>query len=315
MANSGFRSYKYCKTLIEDLKNWFTEHPTSTNIIKYLALIAMIFIFITWIRRFLKKKLPDNSLKYKSQKGIEVIGYFLAILITISYFTGSIKDFGLAIGLLTAGITITLQELILSIAGSFYIFFVKVYKPGDRIEINGIKGDVIDIDSIYTSMMEIGEWVSSDNYTGRIVKLSNAFVFKGPVYNYSQDFPFVWDEFNLPIRYGSDMELAKKIIIEVAQDKLSGYVQESLAKWKGVVDKYYIEDALVDPTLAITITDNWTQMNLRYIVDYKKRRYTKHLLNEEIGRKIRETNGAVILASETFEIVSIPSVNVKTETK
>ena len=301
--------------MIEDLKNWFTEHPTSTNIIKYLALIAMIFIFITWIRRFLKKKLPDNSLKYKSQKGIEVIGYFLAILITISYFTGSIKDFGLAIGLLTAGITITLQELILSIAGSFYIFFVKVYKPGDRIEINGIKGDVIDIDSIYTSMMEIGEWVSSDNYTGRIVKLSNAFVFKGPVYNYSQDFPFVWDEFNLPIRYGSDMELAKKIIIEVAQDKLSGYVQESLAKWKGVVDKYYIEDAQVDPTLAITITDNWTQMNLRYIVDYKKRRYTKHLLNEEIGRKIRETNGAVTLASETFEIVSIPSVNVKNETK
>lgn len=167
--------------MFEDLKFWFTEHPTATNLMKYLALIALVFIFIAWIRRFLKKKLPDNSLKYKSQKGIEVIGYILVTLITISYFTGSIKDFGLAIGLLTAGITITLQELILSIAGSFYIFFVKVYKPGDRIEINGIKGDVIDIDSIYTTMMEIGEWISSDNYSGRIVKLSNAFVFKGPV--------------------------------------------------------------------------------------------------------------------------------------
>ena len=94
---------------------------------------------------------------------------------------------------------ITLQELILSIAGSLYIFFVKVYQPGDRIEINGIKGDVIDINSMYTTMMEIGEWVSSDNYSGRIVKLSNAFVFKGPIYNFSQDFPFIWDEFNLPI--------------------------------------------------------------------------------------------------------------------
>lgn len=282
---------------------------------KYLALIALVFIFIAWIRRFLKKKLPDNSLKYKSQKGIEVIGYILVILITISYFTGSIKDFGLAIGLLTAGITITLQELILSIAGSFYIFFVKVYKPGDRIEINGIKGDVIDIDSIYTTMMEIGEWISSDNYSGRIVKLSNAFVFKGPVYNYSQDFPFVWDEFNLPIRYGSDTELAKSIIISVAQDKLSDYVQESIAQWKVVVDKYYIEDALVDPTLAITMTDNWIQFNLRYIVDYKKRRYTKHLLNEEIGKKIQETNGKVMLASATFEIISIPTVNVKNESK
>ncbi len=297
--------------MIEDLKLWLSEHPATTNILKYLVWIFLVFALVAWIRRILKKKLPDNSMKYKSQKGIEIMGYFLVILITISYFTGSIKDFGLAIGLLTAGITITLQELILSIAGSFYIFFVKVYKPGDRIEINGIKGDVIDIDSIYTTMMEIGEWVSSDNYTGRIVKLSNAFVFKGPVYNYSQDFPFVWDEFNLPIRYGSDMELAKKIIIEVAQDKLSGYVQESIADWKGVVEKYYIEDAQVDPTLAITMTDNWTQMNLRYIVDYKKRRYVKHLLNEEIGRKIEATNGAVILASATFEVVSIPTVKIE----
>lgn len=235
------------------------------------------------------------------------------ILITITYFTGSIKDFGLALGLLTAGITITLQEIILSIAGSFYIFFVKVYKPGDRIEINGIKGDVIDIDSIYTTMMEIGEWVSSDNYSGRIVKLSNAFVFKGPVYNYSQDFPFVWDEFNLPIRYESDIELAKSIIISVAQENLSEYVNDSVAEWKNVVEKYYIEDAQVEPTLAITMTDNWIQFNLRYIVDYKKRRYIKNILNEEIGKRIRETNGKVTLASVTVEIVRIPPVKMNEE--
>ena len=243
--------------MIENLKYWFVNFPNSTNIIKYLAWILLVYIFISWIRRFLKKSLPDNSIKYKTQKGVEVFGYILVILITINYFTGSIKDLGLAIGLLTAGITITLQELILSIAGSFYIFFVKVYKPGDRIEINGIKGDIIDIDSIYTTMMEIGEWVSSDNYSGRIVKLSNAFVFKGPVYNYSQDFPFVWDEFNLPIRYGSDIELAKSLVIKVAQERLSEYVNNSISDWKDIVEKYYIEDAQVDPTLAITMTDNW----------------------------------------------------------
>ena len=299
--------------MIEELKYWFTEHPILLSIFKYLVWIILILSIIAWARRLLKKRLPDNSLRYKSQKGIEIIGYFFAILITITYFTGNIKDFGLAIGLLTAGITITLQELFLSIAGSFYIFFVHVYKPGDRIEINGIKGDVIDIDSIYTTMMEIGQWVSSDNYSGRIVKLSNAFVFKGPVYNYSQDFPFVWDEFNLPIRYGSDIEMAKNIIISIAQEYLSEYVNASISDWKDVVDKYYIEDAQVNPTLAITMTDNWIQFNLRYIVDYKKRRFTKHILNEEIGKRIQQTNDKVILASATFEIVKIPTINLKEE--
>ncbi|MCB0479610.1 MAG: mechanosensitive ion channel family protein [Crocinitomicaceae bacterium] len=293
--------------MLEDIQNWFQNHPTTTHILKYLVWVLVIFLLIAWIRRTLKKRITNDTLKYRSQKSVEIIGYFLVIIITVSYFTGSIKDFGLAIGLLTAGITITLQELILSIAGSFYILFVKVYQPGDRIEINGIKGDVIDVDSIYTTMMEIGEWVSSDNYSGRIVKLSNAFVFRGPVYNYSQDFPFVWDEFNLPIRYGSDMDLAKTIVIDVAQEHLRQYVNESLSEWKSVVDKYYIEDANVDPTLAITITDNWMQLNLRYIVDYKKRRITKNLLNEEIAKRIQATNGKVELASTTIEIVRIPT--------
>ncbi|MEY8848542.1 mechanosensitive ion channel family protein [Psychroserpens sp. XS_ASV72] len=296
--------------LFEQINQWINKYPVTSNIFKYIIWAVLILLTIAFLRRYLRRKLPDNSIRYKSQKAVEIFGYFLLVIVTISFFTGSIKDFALAIGLLTAGITITLQELILSVAGSFYIFFVGVYKPGDRIEINNIKGDVIDIDSIYTTMMEIGEWVSSDNYSGRIVKLSNAFVFKGPVYNYSRDFPFVWDEFNIPIRYGSDLELAKSIVVKTASEILSEYVNQSISEWNQVVNKYYIENAQVEPTLAITMTDNWVQFNLRYIVDYKKRRSTKHLLNERIGNDIMKTEGKVQLASTTVEIIKIPNINI-----
>jgi hypothetical protein len=237
------------------------------------------------------------------------------VIIAITYFTGTIKDFTLIIGLFTAGIAFTLQELILSIAGSLYIFLVKVYEPGDRIEINGIKGDVIDVDSVYTTMMEIGEWVSSDNYSGRIVKLSNAFVFKGPVYNYSKDFPFIWDEFNLPIRYDSDVDLAKSIVIKIASETLSEFTANSKSQWKDVVNKYYIEDAQVDPTLAITLTDNWIQFNIRYIVDFKKRRITKHTLNDSIRVAVENTKGKVMLASTTIELIKIPDLKVNLDGK
>jgi small-conductance mechanosensitive channel len=301
--------------ILEYTREWMTEHPLTISIVKYVVWLIAIILLISFTRRVLRKSLPDATVRYKTQKGIEIFGYILIIFLTISYFTGNIKDFTLAIGLFTAGIAITLQELILSIAGSFYIFFIKVYKPGDRIEINGIKGDVIDIDSIYTTMMEIGEWVSTDNYSGRIVKLSNSFVFKGAIYNYSQDFPFVWDELNLPIRYGSNLELAKSIVIKISSEILSDYVSESLANWKKVVKRYYIEDAEVEPTLAITITDNWIQFNIRYIVDYRRRRHTKHLLNEEIGKAILETKGQVMLASATMEIVKIPPINIDNEAK
>ncbi|WNH10640.1 mechanosensitive ion channel family protein [Thalassobellus suaedae] len=296
---------------MEQLKNWIIENPTIFSVVKYILLVVFVLILIQLIRRLLRKKVTDTVARYKSQKSIEIIGYVILIFLSFSYFTGNIKDFTLAIGIFTAGIAFTLQELILSIAGSLYIFIVKVYKPGDRIEINGIKGDVIDVDSIYTTMMEIGQWVSSDNYSGSIVKLSNAFVFKEYyIYNYSQNFPFIWDEFNLPIKYGSDVELTKSIVIKIASEILSEYTSKSKAQWKEVVNKYYIEDAIVDPTLAITLTDNWIQFNLRYIVDYKKRRQIKHVLNDKIHKELEKTKGKVTLASTTLELIEIPEIKV-----
>lgn len=300
---------------LEYLKSWLSENPTIVSLAKYLILAALVVSGIQIFRGLLRKKISNSSLRYRSQKGIEIIGYILLVILSLSYFTGNIQDFTLIIGLFSAGIAFTLQELILSIAGSLYIFLVKVYLPGDRIEMNGIKGDVIDIDSIYTTMMEIGEWVSSDNYSGRIVKISNAFVFKGPIYNYSKDFPFIWDEFNLPIRYGSDVDLAKSIVIQVATEVLAEYTAQSRLQWETVVSKYYIENAVVDPTLAIKLTDNWIQFNLRYIVDYRKRRYTMNLLQEKIGLEILNTNGAVVIASSTFELVQMPELKINVQPK
>ncbi|AOW20685.1 mechanosensitive ion channel family protein [Urechidicola croceus] len=300
---------------LDKIKEFLLENPTLVNIVKYALLVVFILLIIQILRRFLRKNILDASARYKTQKGVEIFGYILLVILTFSYFTGNIKDFSVAIGLFTAGIAFTLQELILSIAGSIYIFVVKVYKPGDRIEINGIKGDVIDVDSVYTTMMEIGEWVTSDNYSGRIVKLSNAFVFKGPIYNYTQDFPFIWDEFDLPIRYGSDIELAKSIVIKIASEMLLDYTTHSKSKWKEVVNKYYIEDAHLDPTLAISLTDNWIQFNLRYIVDFKKRRYVKNQLNEAIRKEFEKTNGKVVLASTTVELIKLPEIKVDLSSK
>lgn len=300
---------------LEHIKQFISENPFLWSAIRFLVILVIVLICIRLLRRYLKNRISDTVMRYKAQKGIEILGYVLLVILAILYFSGSIKDFTIIVGLFTAGIAFTLQELILSIAGSMYIFLVKVYKPGDRIEINGIKGDVIDVDSIYTTMMEIGQWVSSDNYSGRIVKISNAFVFKGPIYNYSQDFPFIWDEFNLPIRYGSDIDLAKSIIIKIASELLSEYITSSKTQWESVVNKYYIEDAQIDPTLAISLTDNWIQFNLRYIVDFKKRRFVKHLLNDKIRTEIEATNGKIVLASATVELIKIPDLKVNLDGK
>ncbi|MDV7138435.1 mechanosensitive ion channel [Maribacter sp. TH_r10] len=290
----------------------FLKDPFVLKGLRLFIWIVFIIVCIGFLRKLAKRRIENLNLRYKAQKGIEVIGYLLIILLFLITFTlESVKDYTIIIGLFTAGLTFTLQELILSVAGSFYIFFVRVYKPGDRIEINNIMGDVIDIDSIYTTIMEMGEWVSSDNYSGRIVKISNAFVFKGPIKNYSMDFPFVWDELNILVTYDSDIEMAKEIIQGSAVELLSDYTDKSKANWAKMVERYYIENAKLDPTLAIGLTDNWITINLRYITDYKLRRSTKHRLFESIEHSISLTNGKVKLASATLQLLKIPEMNVR----
>ncbi len=296
---------------MQELSN-FLSQPIVIKTIKFLLWVVIIVISIGFLRKTAKKHIDSITYRYKVQKGIEVVGYVLIILLVLLSFTlESVKDYTIIIGLFTAGIAFTLQELILSIAGSFYIFAVRVYKPGDRIEINGIKGDVLDIDSVYTTIMEMGEWVSSDNYSGRIVKISNAFVFKGAIKNYSMDFPFVWDELNILITYGSDVELAKKIVLDRSLELLSDYTENSKARWKEMVARYYIENATLDPTIAVRLTDNWIELNLRYITDYKLRRSTKHRLFENIEKSISKTKGKVNLASSTLQLLKIPEMEVK----
>ncbi len=289
--------------------------PTFIKLMKLLLWIGITVAVVTFFRRSARKRIENTVFRYKTQKLIEILGYIMIILLVVMFVTvDNVRDYTIIIGLFTAGLTFTLQELILSIAGSFYIFAVRVYKPGDRIEINGITGDVIDIDSIYTTLMEIGGWVSSDNYSGRIVKISNAYVFKGPIHNYSLDFPFVWDELNILITYESDLEEAKSLILHEANEMLLGYTRASTAKWEELVERYYIENAALEPSLAVKLTDNWMQLNLRYITDYKKRRMTQQDLFERIESVFKAKGQAVYFASTTLQLLKIPEVDVRMHT-
>jgi small-conductance mechanosensitive channel len=295
--------------LFEELRNWETG-GLLLRLAQFIFWVAIV-LFLLWLaRKGINSSITDNTTRYRARKIIRLIGVILILLLVIISFTGELRYFTIAIGILSAGIAFALQEVILSLAGWIAIFSAKMYQPGDRIELNGVKGDVIDIGITRTTLMEIGEWVGSDNYSGRIVQVSNGAVFKGPVRNYSTDFPFVWDEINLPVKFGSDLKLADTLIQDIARQRLLSYARYADEHWKQMVGKYLIENANVEPTLTFKLTDNWVEFNLRYVVDFKKRRSTRHQLFSEIYDALLATDGRVSLASETFELSGMPELKV-----
>ncbi len=219
------------------IRHWLTD-PYVTKFALAIGGIFFISIVSRLAKRSLPHYLPGSDSRYYARKIITFLGYFGVLILVASIFRDSLGGLSVAIGVASAGIAFALQEVIASVAGWIAISFGGFYETGDRVQLGGIRGDVIDIGILRTTLMELGEWVQSDLYTGRIVRIANSFVFKEPVFNYSGDFPFLWDEIKVPVKYGSDHRLARRILERVVQEVVSQETTEkAMTAWKGMVQQ------------------------------------------------------------------------------
>ena len=268
-----------------------------------MAAIALVLFLVHLLRQYFSQQIEDADIRYRARKVVTLSGVLLVFLVLIAGFSSNLSNLTLALGAASAGIAFALQEVIASFAGWLALVLGGFYRVGDRVELGGIKGDVIDISILRTTLMEMGSWVDGDLYNGRIVRVANSFVFKEPVFNYSGEFPFLWDELTLPIHYGSDRALTRQLIEQVALEELSDYTQEAQKTWKQLVRSYRIEDARILPLVTMTANDNWLTFTLRYVVNHRHRRIVKDRLFTRLLDSIEASEGKVRLASTTIELV------------
>jgi len=276
--------------------------PTVGKLITVLIGILVIYGIRRVIRRTLSARVDDKTTRYRTRKLVEFASYVVLALFIATVFSDKLGGFTVAFGVAGAGIAFALQEVIASAAGWIAITFGSFYKIGDRVMLGGIKGDVIDIGVLRTTVFQIGDWVDGDLYNGRVVRLANSFVFKEPVFNYSADFPFLWDELTVPIRHGSDRARAQRLLEEVAEAVTGEYAKTVQKTWDAMTRNYVIENARVDPFVTMTMDENWMTYTVRYVTEFKRRRITKDALFRRILDRIDATSGAVGIASAAQEI-------------
>ena len=291
--------------------NALINEPLYLKILIGLVGMAVILGLAQLVQRTLTKSVESPDLRYRMRKIIAFLGYMFAVLYLAGVFSEQLHSITVALGVASAGIAFALQEVIVSIAGWFAISFGRFYKIGDRVQLSGTVGDVIDIGVFATTLMEIGEWVKADQYSGRIVRIANSFVFTEPVYNFSADFPYLWDEVVIPVKYGSDIQLARSILEQAAEQVVGEYLEPAKAHWKKIYSKYRLEHENIEPVVTLIANDNWLEFTLRYIVDYKKRRAAKDQLFEYIVNRIEQTGSKVAIASSTLQLVDLPAVKLE----
>jgi len=274
-----------------------------------VAVIVGLFI-IRLLQRLAGRSIAETATRYRVRKFIGFAGYLVLLLILFSMMSGRLGQVSVIFGVAGAGIAFSLQEVIASIAGWIAISFGGFYRPGDRVQLGGITGDVIDIGMLRTTLMEIGDWVKGDLYNGRIVRVANSFVFKEPVYNYSADFSFLWDEFKIPVKYGGDWQLAQKLIEGAVAEHVEEFDAAAAAAWKVMVSKYLIEEARTAPMVTLVVNDNWIEFTARYVVDFRRRRAVKDAIMRSLLAAFEAHADKVGFGSTTVELVGMPPLRI-----
>ncbi|UCC95569.1 MAG: mechanosensitive ion channel [Candidatus Omnitrophota bacterium] len=235
---------------------------------------VLIFIFVGIVNR----RIQNVRVKHIVRKNIIYLLNILILLYIIFIWLRNINSITIFLSVIGAGIALALQEVILCMAGWFLIMVRRPFEVGDRIELGGVKGDVIDIRLFQVSLLEIGNWVGADQSTGRIVNVPNSEIFKRENYNYSRGFEFIWNEIKVLVTFESDWKRAEEIMIHHAVKEAKGMEEIVKKKITQMTRHYMIYYEKLTPIVYIDIKDSGVELSLRYLTEARKRRATHDVL-------------------------------------
>ena len=268
---------------------------------------VLYFVFQIFLDVVIFRRIKNAKTRYSFKKANQALFILVSALLILRIWIIDPQVLVVAYGLIAAGVAISLQDVFKNFAGTIIIFLASPYRVGDRIEINGKFGDVIDIGILYTSLLELREWIGGDQPTGRISIVPNGHVLTQVVNNYTKDHDFIWDEFTFPVTYGSDWRRASILMLEIVKKTTQETTKNAERQIFSLEEKYYLSKRNIEPMVFVVPTDNWIQLNIRYVVNTRSRRLVKNELLSSILSAIEHEDG-IKIASQTFTISGSPTI-------
>ncbi|HEX2166742.1 MAG TPA: mechanosensitive ion channel domain-containing protein [Longimicrobiales bacterium] len=237
------------------------------------AVLLLIFLALrTVLLVMVRRHVADDRSRYHWRKGITyalaIAGLFIAARI---WFVG-FRYLATFLGIAAAGLVIALKEPLLNIAAWLFLIWRRPFSVGDRIEVSGHIGDVIDVRIFQFSLLEVGNWVGADQSTGRVIHVPNGLLFTEPVANYTRGFPYIWNELEIAITYESNWRAAKALLLEVAKEHGHTLTDEAEDEVLALGRRFMIFYTTLAPTVYTRISDRGIALAVRYVCDPRRRR-------------------------------------------
>ena len=274
---------------MESFSNWLQTNLGIDTVAQQKLLISVLIVLIlSVLHRVLHstfiERLQDQGRRYQWQKALSYTSTTLGVIAISLVWIEGVQYAATYLGLLSAGLAIALKDPITNIVAWVFILWRKPFEVGDRIEIGPYAGDVVDQRIFQFSMMEIGNWVDSDQSTGRILHIPNGMIFTSGVANYTHGPDFIWNEIPVLVTFESDWEKAKGILQKIADTHDISLNKEAAKEFEAATRKFLLKYNKLTAIVYTNVVDSGVMLTIRYLCRPRQRRGTTEAIWEEILR-------------------------------
>jgi small-conductance mechanosensitive channel len=278
--------------ILQDKSRGFSENLI---LLIYLFLISLFFYRVIQFAIDRIKPPIDAQAQYNRRKIGRTI---FAAVYTIAFFPiifSSLNFLPTILGLAAAGIVISLKEVWLNVVGWFVILGSNGFKVGDRIEIEGIMGDVVNIGLGKFTLVEVCHEAGFEQSTNRLIHFPNHHVILHKFFVVSEKMDFIWDEFQFQTSLNSPWEKIETICIDILHNELILAPEIIEQKLKELSKNYLLRLGKRTPIVYTTLHRGRIVFSLRYLTPIRSKRLNRIIISKALLRKLRENPEIEIL--------------------
>ncbi len=276
-----------------------------THLVILGVVLALVFAGAVMWRHVTFRYVQDVRRRHQFLQARRLVLAIAVVLILLFNFASEIGAVATVMGFAAAGIALALQNVLLSIAGYFFLIGKFGIKVGDRVQITGVTGDVIDIGLVKLSLMELGGTGNDHEPTGRVAVFSNAIVFQ-PSGNFFKQAPgsnFVWKEVSLTLSPDCDYRLAEKRLLDAIEEVFARYRETIQRQYREMEKSLNMDVEMPRPQSRLALNQQGLQVTIRYPVETRNAIQTA----DAVTRRLLDAIGR----EPTLKLVSQATPNIQ----
>ncbi|HVA79493.1 MAG TPA: mechanosensitive ion channel family protein [Candidatus Binataceae bacterium] len=254
----------------------------TVRLVGLLSLLGMIAAGAYLWRYFTVRFVADPRRRHQLLAARRLAMWVGIVFVVLLNFANQMGAFATIMGFAAAGIAVALQNVILSVAGYFFLIGRFGIRAGDRVQLGTVTGDVINIGLVKLTLVELAG--TDLQPTGRVVVYSNAIVFQpnGNFYKQAPGMSFVWNEVRLTLAPECDYRLAEKRLLEAVEEVFSRYRDKVQGDFRHLESDLHMMLDNPRPTSRMMLTSAGLEMIIRYPAGVR----TSHQVADEVTRRL-----------------------------